>query len=75
MGLFSFKRFTIMVTKKEKQRLYRIHRNLARYGNLVDARKRMVTKRAETVSAKETAWIKELMKFDYCITNDMFGWE
>jgi len=64
-----------MITKKEKSRLYRIHRNLSRYGNLVSARNRMIIKRADILTEKENKWIKELMKFDYCITNDMFGWD
>lgn len=63
-----------MISKKEKARLYRIHRNLARYGNLVNARKRTVVLRDSQLTNKEEKWLVELAKFGYAICNDMFGW-
>lgn len=64
-----------MITKKQKQRLYRIHKNLRRYGSFVCTSERFVTLRDGALTDKEIAWIKELQSFDYAICHDMFGWE
>ena len=63
-----------MITKKQKQRLYRIHKNLRNYGNFVFTPKRLVTLRDGVLTKKELEWIKELQVFDYAICHDMFGW-
>lgn len=64
-----------MITKKQKQRLYRIHKNLRRYGNIVHTAARTIVLREGRLTNKEIGWIKELQSFDYGIFNDMFGWE
>lgn len=64
-----------MITKKQKQRLYRIHKNLRNYGHIVHTPERTIILRDGKLTYKEIGWIKELQSFDYGIFNDMFGWE
>ncbi len=61
-----------MLNKKQKRRLYRIHRNLSKAGNTVKARSRTVIKRATDVSDKENELISELISFGYAVSNPMF---
>jgi len=61
-----------MITPKQKRRLYRLHYQLHKRGNKVNARQRFVTKRAKEVSPIEQKYIAELIAMQYCVCDDMF---
>jgi len=61
-----------MITNKSKRRRYRLHYNLKKKGNDVNARKRMITKRAKQVSDIEQKWLNELIGQQYCVCDGLF---
>jgi len=61
-----------MITAKQQRRLYRLHYQLRKRGNKVNARQRFVTKRAKELSPIEQKYITELIAMQYCVCDDMF---
>lgn len=61
-----------MITKQQKRRMYRLHSNLRKKGNDVNARSRTVTKRAKQVTDIEQKWLNELINFQYCVCDGLF---
>jgi len=62
-----------MVTKKQRNRLYKIHYNLRKKGNHVNGRKRSVIKRKRELTDIERKWLTELQNYDYCVSDDLFS--
>ena len=60
------------ITKQQQRRLYRLHYQLRKRGNKVNARQRFVTKRAKEVSPIEQKYFKELIAMQYCVFDNMF---
>lgn len=54
------------------RRRYKLHYNLRRKGNEVQARTKMVTKRAGEVTAIELKWLRELVSYGYCVGDGLF---
>ena len=61
-----------MVTQKQKRRMYRLHGNLRRKGNIVIARERTVYRRGTELTGKESAWVDELLDFGYGVMDWLF---
>lgn len=59
-------------TLKEKRRRYKLHYNLRKKGNEVDARTKSVTRRAKKLSDIEEKWVSELVRGGYCIGDGLF---
>ena len=64
-----------MISKKQQRRLYRLHYQLRKRGNKVNARQRFVTKRTKELSPIEQKYITELIAMQYCVCDDMFDKE
>lgn len=57
---------------KAIRRRYKLHYNLRKRGNQVDARERSVIRRAKTLSDIEEKWCKELISQGYLVGNGLF---
>lgn len=60
------------MTLKEQIRRYKLHYNLRKKGNKVDARQRTVIRRAKVLTEKEEKWCKELLRMGYAVGNQLF---
>ncbi len=56
----------------KKSRVYKLHYNLRRKGNVVATSQKWVTKRAKQVSPIEKKWLTELVNFGYCVSDGLF---
>lgn len=61
------------MTLKEQNRRYKLHYNLRKKGNKVDARHRTVIRRAKVLTEKEKKWCKELLRIGYAVGNQLFA--
>lgn len=55
------------ITSKDKRRRYKLHYNLRKKGNEVNARERSVTRRAKKLPDIEEKWCNELVGKGYMI--------
>ena len=60
------------MTTAKQRRLYKLHYQLRRRGNKVNAREKFITKRAKEVSAIEQKYIAELVANQYGVCDQMF---
>ena len=57
---------------QRKRRLYKLHYQLRRRGNKVNAREKFITKRAKELTAIEQKYIVELVASQYGVCDQMF---
>lgn len=60
------------LTPKEKRRRYKLHYNLRKKGNEVDAKTKSVTRRAKTLPKIEEKWCSELILKGYMVGDGLF---
>jgi len=58
---------------QRKRRLYKLHYQLRRRGNKVNAREKFITKRAKEITAIEQKYIAELAANQYGVCDPMFS--